>query len=124
MRLSSPPSSPARPVLVVDDDAGVRDVCSVLLGVLGFESRGARSGSEALQSLDEVQVVLLDLQMPQMDGGQVLEALRTARPDLKVVVMSGRPREDLNGWLHSGAHGVLRKPFGLGDLNASLNALA
>jgi len=117
------PQRCTRPILVVDDDAGVREVCSDLLRALGFESRGVRSGQAALQALDGVDVVLLDLQMPSMDGGQVLRAMRALRPDLKIVMMSGRPREDLGRWLDSGAQGVLRKPFGLGDLDRSMASL-
>ncbi len=120
MHSDTPPPAFPPAVLVVDDDDGVRDVCATLLDVLGFRARGARGGAEALAALPDVDVVLLDLHMPQMGGAEVLEAVRRVRPDVKVVVMSGRPREDLDGWLESGANGVLRKPFGLGELGSSL----
>ena len=121
-----PPPAPRANVLVVDDDAGVRDVCTTLLHVLGFRARDARDGHQALDSIasgqEPVELVLLDLTMPDMDGEAVLKQLRESRPDLRVLVMSGRPRDDLRAFLQQGASAVLRKPFGLSELGDSLES--
>lgn len=76
----------ARRVLVVDDDPDVRDSLVVLLGTLGFEPHPAGNGEQALAALPHVrpQIVLMDLNMPVMDG---FEAARRARdmPDAQGV---------------------------------------
>jgi CheY-like chemotaxis protein len=115
-------------VLVVDDDAGVRGVCTTLLHVLGYRAHEVHSGEQALETLSRedknVRLVLLDLQMPEMDGERVLHELREKHPSLRVLLMSGRARGDLTHYLEAGASAVLKKPFGLSELDSSVeNAL-
>lgn len=126
--MQSPPIPPRGHVLIVDDDAGVRDVCATLLQVLGYGSREVHDGEQALEALGQpgagVELVLLDLQMPRMDGECVLRELKRNHPGLPVLLMSGRPRGDLAQFLSEGASAVLKKPFGLSELDNSLeNAL-
>ena len=119
-----PPVSPRAHVLVVDDDAGVLDVCTALLHALGYRAAAASSGSTAIEAVAEndasLALVLLDIDMPGLSGDEVLRAVKAARPDVRVLMMSGRPRDDLRGYLARGADGVLRKPFGLRDLDDSV----
>ncbi|HEY6881304.1 MAG TPA: response regulator [Polyangiales bacterium] len=112
-------------MLVVDDDAGVRDVCSTLLQVLGYDAAVASSGPKALETLNtrEPQLVLLDLELTGMAGEDVLRAVKAHCPDVRVLVMSGKPSRDLKGALAEGADGVLRKPFKMSDLDRSVGAL-
>jgi two-component system KDP operon response regulator KdpE len=121
--LSIPPTPRASVgVLVVDDDAGVRDVCTVMLRSLGYRAAAESSGEEALAALDAaaVELVLLDLEMPNMKGAEVLRTIKQRRPNLRVVVMSGRPREDLRNYLSTGADAVIHKPFRLAELGRSI----
>src|SRR4051812_12988690 len=65
------PTSHRGNVLIVDDDAGVRDVCTIMLKALGYDAKSASSGERALETLetkasDDIEVVLLDLEMPRM----------------------------------------------------------
>lgn len=119
-----PPARPRGHVLVVDDDAGVRDVCSSLLHALGYESHVERGGSEAMATLASneasVEWMLVDLEMPGMRGDELLRAAKALRPEVRVLLMSGRPRIELTAYLDKGADGVLRKPFGLSDLGRTL----
>ena len=80
-------------VLLVDDEPNIRRMVGALLRSEGYEVRDAPDGATALaQALDaEPDVVLLDLMMPgTLDGMQVLARLREERPELPVVMMSGR----------------------------------
>lgn len=119
-----PPASPRGRVLVVDDDAGVRGVCTTLLHALGYAATEASSGDKAIETLSTAErphsLVLLDLELPGMRGEDVLRALKAKRPQLRVLVMSGKVDRDLSRVLASGADGVLRKPFKMSELDRSL----
>jgi CheY-like chemotaxis protein len=122
-----PPVTPRAHVLVVDDDAGVRDVCTALFHALGYCAAEASSGESAIEALatrqEHLHLVLLDLEMPGMRGDEVMRALKAARPHVRVLLMSGRPSGDLRAYLAAGADGVLRKPFGLRELDHSVEAV-
>ena len=123
-----PPATPRGHVLVVDDDAGVRNVCTTLLHALGYRAAEATSGAKAIERLTcndgadaaQVQLVLIDLELPGMHGREVVQAVKAANPDVRVLVMSGKPSRDLGTFLGDGADGVLRKPFGMRDLDHSV----
>ncbi len=120
-----PPVNPLANVLIVDDDAGVRDVCTSLLHALGFGASGAEGTDEALRTLSrdgvKVQLALVDLELPGAEDGTLLRDLRQKRPELRVLFMSGRPRRDLSPYLRAGADAVLEKPFRLMELDRSLH---
>jgi CheY-like chemotaxis protein len=88
--------SPRRIVLVVDDDASIRDTIAELLGEEGYQVVVAAHGREALELIRggvRPQLIVLDLMMPVMDGWQFLEE-RAADPELSavpVVVVSATP---------------------------------
>jgi len=78
-------------ILVVDDDAKVRALLGEMLVEQGYEVVAAADGTEALQRVDEndLSLVLLDYQLPDMDGLKVLEEVKKRRPALPVVMVSG-----------------------------------
>jgi two-component system cell cycle sensor histidine kinase/response regulator CckA len=124
-----PPATPRGNVLIVDDDAGVRDVCTTLLHALGYGAAEASTGPKALETLvnnensqQSVQLVLLDIELPGMHGRDVLRAVKRNNPGVRVLVMSGKPGRDLQTFLSDGADGVLQKPFGMAKLDASVGA--
>ncbi len=85
------PLPPLR-VLIVDDDELIRATLPLMVELLGHRPEVASGGLEALRRLAaglEVEVVILDLNMPGMDGTEVLDRLRLMRPDLPVVVSTG-----------------------------------
>jgi two-component system cell cycle sensor histidine kinase/response regulator CckA len=123
----SSPSTPRANVLIVDHDAGVRDVCATLLRELGYGAREAQNGQQALESLHaegaQVELVLVDVETVATNDGLLLEDLRRERPDLRVLLMSGHPRTELKRFLGNGhAHAVIQKPFRMSDLDQSLGA--
>ncbi|MFV0475700.1 MAG: response regulator, partial [Pikeienuella sp.] len=81
-------------ILVVDDDPAQRRAAGALLAATGRRWAEAEAGEVALRMLAGagagVSLVLLDLSMPGMDGLEVLARLRPARPDLPVIVLTGR----------------------------------
>ena len=78
-------------VLLVDDDDGVRRVLGKLLESAGFKVAQAKSGREALDTLgrERFDVLVLDLEMPGLDGFEVLKVTRSRFKYLKVLVLSG-----------------------------------
>ena len=112
-------------ILIVDDDHQIRKFVSRALEDEGYDCETAANGREALMRIDagKFDVVLLDVLMPEADGIQVLNELRTgtARPELHVIAMSGGG-EALPGWYAGnlmemlGAEAVLYKPFSVDEL--------
>jgi CheY-like chemotaxis protein len=108
-------------VLVVDDDEAVRALAKASLLRAGLRVLLAADGYEALRILredsEEVTVVLLDLMMPNLDGGEVLRRLRASHPDLPVILTTGyHQQEVLSEELKAGSVGFLPKPFRPKDL--------
>ena len=114
--------NPRASVLIVDDDAGVRDVCASMLRSLGYHAQTESCGEDALAALSatEVELVLLDLEMPTMRGDDLLHALKQRQPSVRVVVMSGCTHVDLGSYLAHGADAVIQKPFRLAELGRSI----
>lgn len=113
-------------VLVIDDDASLRQCLATLLKVAGFFVEEAGSGTEGMERLaaSPVDVVLTDLMMPGLSGWEVARAARTLRPELSVVLMTGHP-EALDSLLHTEglvAH-VLVKPFRMNEVVAIIQRL-
>lgn len=108
-------------ILVVDDDQNGRDSLCELLQLRGFVAIGARHGREALELLLEglaPSLVLLDLDMPIMTGGELLAELRQhpALASIPVLIVSAAPPSaDVTGYL-----GFLQKPTAWPDLLAAI----
>ena len=114
-------------ILIVDDDAAVRDSIGAVLKDEGFRVRYAGDGAEALARAGEERpdLVLLDVWLPGMDGIQVLEKLRGGHEDLPVIVISGHGNiETAVRATKLGAVGFIEKPFTIeGLLEAVSGAL-
>ncbi|HEV8686884.1 MAG TPA: response regulator [Gaiellaceae bacterium] len=84
------PDPRARPVLVVEDDAGVRAFLISVLQLQGYRVIAAASGEEALQLLgnEPAQLAVLDVTLPGMDGFAIVEELA---PDVPVIIVTGDP---------------------------------
>jgi len=79
-----------RKILVVDDNRDAADSLAAILRVEGHEARAAYSGAEAVQAAEEMKpdVVLLDIQMPEMSGYDVARALRDYRRGVSAVIVA------------------------------------
>ena len=101
-------------ILVIDDEAGIRDSMRRTLEYQGYQFIGASSGQEgiALIERDPPDLVFLDIKMPGMDGLDVLDRIKAAHPELPVVMVSGHGTAQ-TGYDASrrGASGFIEKPF-------------
>jgi CheY-like chemotaxis protein len=101
-------------VLIVDDEAFIREIADETLRGHGYRVLTASHGSEALELYErhsrEVRAVVTDLSMPVMDGPATVRALRERDPDIRVVVMSGRG-DGATRASGLGVLGFLPKPF-------------
>lgn len=115
-----------RTVLVIDDDARLRELLTEYLGSRGFEVACAPDGERGLERLRAggIDLVVLDLMMPGIDGAHTFRALRRLRPDLPILLVSGYdPESSLNPLLRGPRAAFLQKPFRSNELLASINAL-
>jgi len=111
-------------VLVVDDELPVRNLVRMALETEGFEVETAASGREALDKLSESQpnVVVLDLSMPGMDGGTVMDSMRDRGIETPVLFLSAYGAEEAQRLHH--AEAALAKPFDPYDLVEKVRRLA
>jgi DNA-binding NtrC family response regulator len=113
-------------LLVVDDDPGVSVLVERLAGPLGFEVIYKSNGRDALTFLSEISPVaaLVDLQMPELDGIDVLRAIRLAEPDCHVILMTGKATIDSAiEAVKAGALDYISKPFDLPRLRSLLTTV-
>ena len=112
-------------ILIVDDDPHIRDVLSFALGKAGMETREAADGEDALAAIERSRpdLVVLDINMPRMDGLEVCRRLR-ATGDLPVLFLSSRDDEiDRVVGIELGADDYVVKPFSPREVVARVNAI-
>jgi PAS domain S-box-containing protein len=112
-------------ILVVDDEAMVRNPCQAMLEHLGFRVLAAADGQEAVEVFgahaDQIACVVLDLTMPRMDGVTAFRELRRLRPDVKVLLASGyNEQEATQRFVGQGLAGFIQKPYRLQDLEEKI----
>jgi len=112
-------------ILLVDDEQSLVALGARMLEHLGFTVLTAADGREALELYrergKEIDLVLMDLTMPHMDGMEALAELRRLNPDVRVVVASGYSHEDVESrFAGKGIDGVLQKPYTLAKMREAL----
>lgn len=115
-------------VLVAEDDVSIRDFIVINLQRSGYEVLEAGDGLEALHIYDErngdIDVALLDIMMPQMDGLELCKQLRARSPLLGIIMLTARTQEmDKVTGLLVGADDYVTKPFSPSELMARVDAI-
>jgi DNA-binding response OmpR family regulator len=115
-------------VLVVEDEAHIRDLIVLHLGLEGLETEAVGDGTEALARVADTpyDLVLLDLMLPGTDGVTICKSIRRGGPnqDVPILMLTARREEnDKVVGLESGADDYLAKPFGIRELVARVRAL-
>ena len=116
----------ANHILVVDDDPSICEALERGLRLEGFAVRIATNGEAAIQEIEltEPALLILDINMPQVDGIQVIKYIRSKSIDLPVCVLSARDEiQDRVLGLEAGADDYLIKPFAFAELLARVRAL-
>lgn len=104
-------------VLLIDDEPSVLNALCLLLKAIGYDAKGYNDPKEALSYIDseegaKIDIVLCDLRMPDMNGFDVLKAIRSKNSELMFVLISAHANtEDVQEALSLGANGFLGKPF-------------
>ena len=111
-------------VLVVDDEPAVRSVARNSLRQYGYRVLEAENGSLGLgvfrENMEDVAVVILDMAMPGMSGGEVLRAMRALAPDVRVIASSGYSENEATEKFGDGLAGFLQKPYTVRQLAAKV----
>jgi len=115
-------------VLLVDDETLVANVGRRMLKKLGYEVIIATSGNEALAFYglkhENIDMVILDIIMPDMNGGEVYDKIKEINPDAKVLLSSGYSIDSQAAdILKRGCDGFIQKPFGLRELSGRIRGV-
>jgi len=115
-------------ILIVDDNRDVREVLQCQLQMLGYLVISAENGYIAIEKaiVEQPDLILMDIMMPEMDGWQASRAVR-ANPDTKDIPILAATamcrRADLNACLEAGCNGYIVKPFTMMELKEKIGQL-
>jgi len=108
-------------ILLVDDERMVLDVGIQMLKKLGYNVLAAGNGNEAVgifqQNSDDIDVVILDMVMPDLGGGETIHEIRKINPHAKIVLSSGYGRDPQTAEILERCNGFIQKPFSMKELS-------
>jgi PAS domain S-box-containing protein len=111
-------------ILVVDDDAMVRDLARAILERYGYSVLVAENGKEAVKMFRRhaaaITAVLLDLTMPVMGGGEAFTLMNEIRPDVPILISSGYGENEVREQFTSALAGVVKKPYTVAELREKI----
>ena len=113
-------------ILVVDDEAGVRDLICDALNMSDFQSLQAVDGLAALSAIrkDRFDLIILDINMPKLDGLGLLEKIRNDGIEIPALILSARnDKSDISAGLKLGADDYMTKPFSIEELVLRVRAI-
>jgi len=112
-------------ILMIEDEDVVIEVTQAMLEWLGYRVMVAKTGKDAIHIAEtfdgQIDLALLDIKLPDIEGGKVYPLIMKARPDLKVIVFSGYAIDGpARKILDAGAQDFIQKPFSLATLSEKL----
>ena len=112
-------------ILFVDDDRTVLLVGREMLAELGYQVIAADNGDDALKifasGYDRIDLVILDLTMPKLGGGETYDRLRAIDPDVRTLLSTGYDIDgEVSEILRKGCNGFIQKPFGIEELSIKI----
>jgi CheY-like chemotaxis protein len=112
-------------ILLIDDEDLVIDICEMMLKRLGHKVLKAHSGSEGIKIYEahrnQIDLIISDLNMPEMNGQEVVENLRTKNHNVKVLLTSGGLGvKGTKNALNRGFNGFLKKPYNMNTLSEKI----
>lgn len=115
-------------IMLVDDEVFLRNIMASSLTDLGYEVTTYKDGLDAIEYFevhhDNVDGIILDMQMPKMNGGEVLKELKRIRPDVKVLIATGFSQNESSDMLFDqGIRGFISKPYTLGRLSKAIGKM-
>jgi PAS domain S-box-containing protein len=115
-------------LLLVDDEPMIIEVGRQILAALGYNVLTAASGEEALEIFgrghDRIDLLIIDMIMPQMSGGELFDKLKKIKPTVKVLLASGYSIEgEAREILERGCAGFIQKPFTMSELSVKLRKM-
>ncbi len=115
-------------ILLVDDEDLILNVGKALLENLGYEVIVAKGGEQAIEYVkkkgNQVDLVILDMVMPKMDGGMTFDKIRELYPSVPFILSSGYSLDgQATRIMQKGCNGFLQKPFGLSDLSRKIRRI-
>jgi CheY-like chemotaxis protein len=124
-RLSSEILSGKEIVLLVDDEEIIAEIMEKALTLAGYRVLLARGGEEAIEvykkNQNDIDLVVLDMIMPGMNGGKVFNRLREINPGVKVILSSGYSIDgEASQIMARGCNGFIQKPFGIKELSQKI----
>jgi CheY-like chemotaxis protein len=116
-----PSSAQEKTILLIDDEETVINISEMMLKRLGYRVLKAHSGYEGLKLFEEnkstINLIISDLEMPKMNGKEVLHKLREIDPQIKVMLSSGALTEaDEKNVINKGFNGFIKKPYNINTL--------
>lgn len=114
-------SEQEKTILLIDDEEIVINISEMMLKRLGYKVLKAHNGDEGLQVFEEnkskIDLIISDLEMPEMDGREVMDKVREIDPQIKVILSSGALTDaDEKEVLHKGFNGFIKKPYNMNTL--------
>ncbi len=115
-------------ILVVDDEEMIVDVAEKMLKALGYEVFVASSGKQALElykkNKEKIHLIILDMIMPEMGGGETYDRLKEIDPDIKVLLASGYSIDGrAEEIIERGCDGFIQKPFNMKELSGKIREI-
>lgn len=112
-------------ILFIDDEDRILDTGKEMLEALGYKVMVAGSGEKAIEIFkerhDDIDMVILDMIMPGMGGGEVYDRIKAISPNVKVLLSSGYSIEGEAGKiLKRGCNGFIQKPFNINELSRKI----